>query len=610
MRSAQAPNRPAAVRNTGVGEHAFYNFLREFLAFSPWRAGAVVGLFGLTAFLEATGVLMLAPILSLIGVGNDSSAAAHRGFLPDMLASFGLSLSLPAVLLCYLLLVASYSIATSFRDVASLDLQQRFIDHLRRQLFDAIGNAEWSFLAGIHSAEFSHTLSNDLGRLSVGLGTILQSTAAALIALGYIVIALHLSPLMTVATIGIVVIPLLGARTVRRRAERMGKDFGSLSMRVHHLILDFLSGLKLAKSSNAERMLSESFAHHLEAGHERALAFARYQSSQRFIFRLGGAAVITALTYLAIVVVAIPPANAMVLIFVFARLLPLISQSQQSQERILFALPAYFSFAELRARCREAAEPETAGARYQLQKRISCQQIRYRPPGGTDELLRGVTLSIPAQRTTAFIGPSGAGKSTLADLLAGLLMPTEGTISIDGRVLHDRRSWRDTVGYVSQDSFLFNLTVRENLLWNSQQTDDASLWRALDLAAATDFVRQLPQGLDTVLGEHGVRLSGGERQRLAIARALLRRPRLLILDEATSALDRENELRIQQSLAAMHGQLTILIIAHRLATVRCADLIIVLDNGLIAESGPYEELMQAPGGYLRRSELRLESDDV
>jgi ATP-binding cassette subfamily C protein len=175
----------------------------------------------------------------------------------------------------------------------------------------------------------------------------------------------------------------------------------------------------------------------------------------------------------------------------------------------------------------------------------------------------------------------------------GLLRPEQGTILVDGVPVYPygNHTWRQAIGYVPQEAFLFHATVRANLLWARPEASAADLQQALRLAAAEEFVASLPQGLDTVLGDRGVRLSGGERQRLALARALLRQPVLLILDEATSALDPFNEQRIHRALAALHGQFTIVLIAHRLSTVRMADRIMVLDAGQVVETGTWDELL-------------------
>ena len=170
---------------------------------------------------------------------------------------------------------------------------------------------------------------------------------------------------------------------------------------------------------------------------------------------------------------------------------------------------------------------------------------------------------------------------------------------VDGEPLSPerRKSWREQISYVAQETFLFNDTVRANLLWARPDADEEQIWLALSLAAAEEFVSALPEGLETTLGDRGVRLSGGERQRLALARALLREPSLLILDEATSALDSENEKRIRKAIDELHGSVTILIITHRLSTIRGADIVYVLDGGRLVEAGSWEELMPRDGRF-------------
>jgi ATP-binding cassette subfamily C protein len=270
-------------------------------------------------------------------------------------------------------------------------------------------------------------------------------------------------------------------------------------------------------------------------------------------------------------------------------------------------LPAFEAAMAMQRRCEAAEEvhPLEAGAGatppLRLERHIRLRNVQFRYDKDADQsVLDGLDFVIPAQRTTALVGPSGAGKSTLADLLMGLLEPDAGVVEVDGLPLTraSLRSWRGSVAYVPQETFLFHDTVRANLLWAQPGASDDELWRALDAAAATEFVGALPQGLDTVIGERGTRVSGGERQRLALARALLRDPALLILDEATSALDSESERRVRGSIDALHGRLTMIVIAHRLSTIRAADQIVVLDGGRVAEIGTWNELVSRPEGRL------------
>jgi ATP-binding cassette subfamily C protein len=213
--------------------------------------------------------------------------------------------------------------------------------------------------------------------------------------------------------------------------------------------------------------------------------------------------------------------------------------------------------------------------------------------------LHDATLTIGAGITTAVVGPSGAGKSTLADVVLGLLFPHGGRVEIDGVELTPARAqaWRQRVGYVAQETYLFNDTIRANLLWPRPDASEAEMRAALVQAAAAGFVDSLPDGLDTVVGERGRSVSCGERQRLALARALLRRPELLVLDEATSSVDPENEREIQRAVESLKGRMTILVITHRLATTRAADVIHVMDRGRIVEIGTFDSLLRRGGRF-------------
>jgi subfamily B ATP-binding cassette protein MsbA len=257
----------------------------------------------------------------------------------------------------------------------------------------------------------------------------------------------------------------------------------------------------------------------------------------------------------------------------------------------------------------EIDRPGDQPARFERDIVFDRVSFRY---GDGDLVLRDVSFALAKGRVIALVGPSGAGKTTVADLLPRFHDPTSGQVLMDGVPLTriSRRSLRSLMGVVSQDAVLLNDTVRANIAYGSPGATAEQVEAAADAANAGAFIATLPQGFDTMLGERGTRLSGGQRQRIAIARALLRDPPILILDEATSALDTESERLVQQAIERLMRDRTVLVIAHRLATVRDADEIVVLDAGRIVQRGSHEELLRAGGLYRRLYDLQFRGEET
>ena len=271
--------------------------------------------------------------------------------------------------------------------------------------------------------------------------------------------------------------------------------------------------------------------------------------------------------------------------------LPILAVLLEGNISISAFLPSYEQLVSLREKAAETEEIEGQRIFTRLKRGVELKDIDFTYPG-REQTLTDLNIYIRKGQMTALVGESGSGKSTVTDLVLGLQIPERGEVLIDGMPLGDwkQNSFRERIGYVPQDPLLFHASIRDNLLWSFEQAKEDDLWVALRLANAEDFVKELPQGIYTLVGDRGTRLSGGQRQRIALARALLRKPALLILDEATSSLDSESELLIQQSIEKVSRDTTILIVAHRLSTIAKADQVYVLHQGKVVEEGSFKVL--------------------
>ncbi|MCB1303150.1 MAG: ABC transporter ATP-binding protein [Leptospiraceae bacterium] len=278
-----------------------------------------------------------------------------------------------------------------------------------------------------------------------------------------------------------------------------------------------------------------------------------------------------------------------------------VAQASAAADRI-------FSIADRRP---DITDPESPVTVPEVQKGITFENIQFTYPESDAQVIKGIDLDIPAGTTVALVGESGGGKSTLMDLLARFFDPDQGRILVDGVDIRNfaLSDYRSHIGIVQQDTFLFHGSIRENIAYGSPEHDQSEVEKAARLAHAHDFITEMPEGYDTMVGERGVTLSGGQRQRISIARALLHDPEIMILDEATSALDTESERLVQDALERLFKNRTTFVIAHRLSTIEKADIIVVISHGTIEDMGRHEDLMERSGLYARLQQISREATE-
>ena len=579
-------------------------FAGALTAAAPREAAlTVVAMLGLSV-VEGLGLVLLVPLLRLVGVDDGNVAPSVFSTTIDRaFGAVGLMPSLGSVLLLYVTVAIGQSQLQSWQTRLSAAMRQQTETVLRLRLYRALGRAKWEFVARHRMSTFVQMLTSELDRIGTAAHDLVELAVTAVVVAVYVAIALRLSPTITVLTLASGGLLALALRRRVGDSHRLGGQMTAARGRLHSAVTEHLNALKTAKSYGTLETDSTVFATVAGAVQRVNLESIGGYARLRQETVIGSAVILAVTIYTARAVLSVPTAELLMLLFLFSRLMPRLTGLVERAQTLATQLPSFAAFDDLEARCLAAAEPARVNPQpLELTRSLRFEGVTFRYPGAERPALTNFNLTIQAGTTTAIVGPSGAGKSTCADLLLGLIEPGEGVIAIDGRVLNGSRvdDWRRRIGYVSQDTFLFHDTVRANLLWARPDAAASELEQVLELAAANEFVRQLPDGLDTVIGDRGVLLSGGERQRLALARALLRRPQLLVLDEATNALDYENESRIQLATERLRQHMTIVVITHRLNTVRGADAIHVLDGGTLVESGTWNGLLARAGGRFRQ----------
>jgi len=560
------------------------------------RVALSAALMVLAGVLEGAGLISLILLAETLGIAVSSGGAAGLPAVSrQLLAWTGLAPSILPAIAAYVAVTVIQAMVRRTETVLNLDIEYRFVAFLRTRLYDAIAHAHWLFISRTRGTDFSHALTTELDRTGLATYQLLWSLSTISVMAAQVVIALRVSAPLTLLVFGAGGVLAIGLFPRLKAAREAGEAITRATNDAHALAIEHLAGMKTVKSQAAERSSTAEFSRLANAVAQRALDAARLQANLRVVFEASAVAILAMLLVVAVKGLALPAASLFVLLFLFARLMPRVSAVQQGLHQYATAVTALVHVEALHARAKEAREVavvRTAPPALRTAIRLELVTFSYGDAG--TRAVDSVTLSIPAGQTTALVGPSGCGKTTVADLVTGLLGPTSGCVTIDDVELNGELApeWRRRIGYVAQDAFFFHDTVRANLRWAAPAASDADIEKALRDAAA-EFVFTLPQGLNTLIGDRGTRLSGGERQRLALARALLRRPRLLVLDEATSALDPGNERKVLDVIDGLRGSMTILLITHRVWTLRRVDTIHVMEDGCLVESGPWDTLRAA-----------------
>ncbi|MGE7120757.1 ABC transporter ATP-binding protein [Peribacillus sp. NPDC046944] len=566
----------------------------------------------LISVFEGIGIFLLVPLLGLIGVvelGENSRLSwASNLFdgIPEMI-------SLLIILSVFIVLIIGQGYFQRQQLILNVRIQQSFTRYLREETYRNLIQANWFFYLNKRKSDLINLMTTEVFRVSGGISLFFQFISSLIFTMIQIGLAFWLSYQMTSLILLFGLVLMVFSRTFLKKSQTLGEETLQISQNYLGTITDHFNGIKDIKSNTMEQSQLTSFLNLSEKMEKNYVNFTKLNTLSSLVYKLVSAFLIAFLVFFSFSYFESQPAQMLMILVIFSRLWPRITGIQSNMEYLVSVIPSFKALIKLKNQSSEAKEINTSNYQsikpLKIEKGLEFSHVSYRYNSKEDlYALKDINLFIPSNQMTAVVGRSGAGKSTLIDMILGLNRPEKGEILIDHAALTSDNllSLRKSISYISQDPFLFNATIRENLLLMKPDASEEQIWEALHFSAAADFVKQLPYGMDTEIGDRGVRLSGGERQRIVLARAILRKPAILILDEATSALDTENETKIQKALESLKGHMTIVVIAHRLSTISNADQVLVLDQGEIIQQGGFHELAQNRGLFNQLLGYQLE----
>jgi len=578
-----------------------------------YRSGYILVIMLLGSFLEILGIGLILPILQL--AIDPPKGINENAFLEYLFVTF--EFGSHTVFMIWLCLGVFFVFLTKNGfSLWVLHEQYKFVWDLRCEFTQALFRKYLAAPFEEHIKRNSALLTRNVN-FSIGgmfgslLMPVITVASELLIAVGIVGYLFWLTPLA--ATLSVVLLGLVALvfmRNAKERLEFWAKKNQTSRGEMMQWPSQAFNGFKLIRALGRERYFDEAFGKSTVVNADSQRKFTLVNNVPRALMEVVamGGILLTLATIMATghsLTQHIPVIGAFSLALI--RVLPMATRIITQANLIKHGSAAMdIVYDDLVTMPTEAIDTDQSDVKpTSMQRELRVENLSFTYGNGTDTVLHNISLNIPKGSSVAIVGASGAGKSTLADILLGLLSPTQGRVLADGiDVSCDIRAWRHACGYIPQDVFLMDETLRRNIALGIEDNDidPDAVARAVALAKLSDVVDGLPDGLNTQLGENGVRLSGGQRQRVSIARSLYHNPSVLVLDEATSALDNETESEISAAIDQLTGNKTLIIIAHRLSTVRHCDKIVLMDNGRITENGTFEELAAKSPAFQRMLE--------
>lgn len=568
---------------------SFRALIRDAYAVAGWRLPLLVAVTFTSALLEGATIAALLPLLARSAEGQGGPGDVVSRVLEGLLGFLGLSSTATGIATLIGILILFSAIVFLYQAYLSSRLQTDYVASWQHRLFSSFFAADYSFFRSRRAGDLIASAVTEPQRLGGAFYQANLIVTSTLYIVVQVLIAVLIAPVVVGLLVGVGCLLFVATRGLVRRALAHGREMTSLNADFQADAGELITGAKFVKATSTEARAVGRLGVAIER--LRHLTFANSFDVQlvRAVFEYASGLLVVALLAVGPALFAVDVGTILVIVAMFVRLFPKVTGLRQCLQSIGLALPAFDAIAGVLAEAGSASEPGGAVVPPDWRERgpaaISLAHVSVEVNGRT--ILSDVSLDIPPGAFVVVTGATGAGKTTLLDCILGLRRPTRGNVDIDGHSLDHVPApiWRRRIGYLGQDPVLFNASIADNLRWIVPQTTESELHAALGRASA-DFVGRLPARLETMVGDHGSRLSGGERQRLALARALLGNPRLLVLDEATSALDAATEESVVASIRSLKGEITIVAITHRPALVDAADFIVEMQDGRIVSVAP------------------------
>ena len=490
-------------------------------------------------------------------------------------------------------------------------VEQAVMRDIRNDLYRQLNRMDLAFFHSHRTGELISKITNDVNLINNGISAAFVTlTKNPLLILAYLLLAFYLSWQLTLAVLIVLPFGYLIIRVVGARLRKESTVSQEKMADVTSVLQETISGIRVVKAFAMEEFEIKKFVRETYSYFRSLLRMTRVRNLSSPVNEFLGTAIAVGILWFGGKQVlegnGLAPEEFMAFLMVIFSLMQPIKELSSVSTRLHEALAAgdrIFSLMDMQPAIRNKPNAVIID---RFENDIVFEHVWFEYEAG-EPVLRDISFTVAKGQVIALVGPSGAGKSTLVDLIPRFYDPTAGRILLDGHDLRDLeiKSLRRLLGIVTQETILFNDTVRNNIAYGMSGIPQEKIEEAARIANALRFIQELPHGFDTVIGDRGVKLSGGQRQRLAIARAVLKNPPILILDEATSALDSESELLVQQAIERLMENRTSFVIAHRLSTILNADRILVLDQGRIMQSGTHEELVRQRGMYRKLYEMQF-----